>query len=108
MTVRCLRFFVFVAAAALLMACGQSESPKSGEGASAHETNDPAAVAEAADAIKGAAADAVKRIEQSDEVFHDAYQKARAEGQGRLDAASDGYNAVDRHHVPIGEKPQTE
>ena len=57
--------------------------------------------------VEDAANDAAARVEQSDEVFKEAYDKARAEGEGRLEAASDGYNAVDRHHVPIGDEPQT-
>ena len=58
--------------------------------------------------LEEAAENVEDRVEQSGEVFADAYEKSRAEGQGPLDAASDGYNAVDRHHVPIDEKPQAE
>ena len=116
-----------------LFACGPSESPSAAGKAVGQEANDlgdaarTGAAAETVKAIgewgdevqaqvneKGlgktiedAATDAADRVEQSGEVFKEAYEKARAEGEGRLDAASEGYNAVDQHHVPVDEKPQT-
>ena len=91
------RLWIVVACAGALavFACGQSDA---GKGSS------PADLGEV---VEGAAKDAVDRVEQSGQVFEKAYEKARAEGEGRLDAASEGYNAVDRHHVPVDEKPQT-
>ena len=117
------------AGALAALACGQSDAGKAADQAAddlgqAAQTGGAAesvkAVGEWADEVQAqinekglgetvedAAKDAADRVEQSGEVFKDAYDKARAEGEGRLDAASDGYNAVDRHHVPVDEKPQT-
>ena len=116
-----------------LFACGPSESPSAAGKAveqEATDLGDAARTGAAAEAVKAidewsdevqaqvnekglgqtiedAATDAADRVEQSGEVFKGAYEKARAEGEGRLDAASEGYNAVDQHHVPVDEKPQT-
>ncbi len=117
------------AGALAVLACGQSDAGKAADQA-ADDLGQAAQTGAAAEAVKAvgewgdevqaqvnekglgktvedAAKDAADRVEQSGEVFKNAYDKARAEGEGRLDAASDGYNAVDRHHVPVDEKPQT-
>jgi len=132
--IRAMSVFVAGASALALAACGPSETPSAagdvvvqegeelGDGARTGPAADSVrAVDEWSDAaqakiqkdglgntIEEAADNAGDRIEQSGKVFEDAYKKARAEGQGPLDAASDGYNAVDRHHVPVDEKPQAE
>ena len=128
-----LRIVMVCVGALALFACGPSESPSAAGKAVGQEANDlgdaarTGAAAETVKAIgewgdevqaqvneKGlgktiedAATDAADRVEQSGEVFKEADEKARAEGEGRLDAASEGYNAVDQHHVPVDEKPQT-
>ncbi len=117
------------AGALAVLACGQSDAGKAADQA-ADDLGQAAQTGGAAETVKAvgewgdevqaqvnekglgktvedAAKDAADRVEQSGEVFKNAYDEARAEGEGRLDAASDGYNAVDRHHVPVDEKPQT-
>ena len=135
MTLLASRSWIFAACVSslVLVGCGQSESPSAAGTTVVEEANelgDAARNGAAARAVKAvdewsdeaqaqinekglgktleaAATDAVDRVEQSGEVFNEAYEKGRAEGEGRLEAASDGYNAVDRHHVPVDEKPQT-
>lgn len=122
------------AGALALAACGPSETPSAARDVvvqEGDELGDGARTGAAADTVRAidewsdevqaqiredglgntleeAAENVEDRVEQSGEVFADAYEKSRAAGRGPLDAASDGYNAVDRHHVPIDEKPQAE
>lgn len=46
------------------------------------------------DDVKGVAAELEANAERSGQVMKDTYEKDRAEGEGRIEAAGDAYNAV--------------
>ena len=59
-----------------------------------HEQSDPSKVEKVEEAVEAEVEVLEKNVETSNEIMEKTYEEKRAEGEGRIEAAGDSYNAV--------------